>query len=92
MRAIDFVQRLLDRGVISPGTMRYNHIHSISDDKLMNMLGIVTKMTISRTLLLQLKDAGRAATDAFLATDRDTLGRRSSVNLRAIFTSAGSAA
>lgn len=91
LRNIDFVNRLIDRGVIAADAMRYNHIHSVSDDRLMNMLGIVTKMTISRTLLLQLKDAGRAAMERFLATDRDKIGRRSSVDLRAIFTSAGSA-
>ena len=45
---------------------------------------------VNRTLLLQLKDAGRAAMEDFLARDRDKLGRRSSVDLRAIFTSAGS--
>ena len=90
LRNIDFVNRLIDRGVIAPDAMRYHHIHSVSDDRLMNMLGIVTKMTISRTLLLQLKDAGRAAMEGFLASDRDKLGRRSSVDLRAIFTSAGS--
>ena len=90
LRNIDFVNRLIDRGVIAAETMRYNHVHSVSDDTLMNMLGIVTKMTISRTLLLQLKDAGRAAMEAFLAKHRDKLGRRSSLDLRAVFTSAGS--
>jgi NTE family protein len=90
LRNIEFVNRLIDRGVIAPDAMKYNHVHSVSDDRLMNQLGIVTKMTISRTLLLQLKDAGRAAMEAFLATDRDKIGRRSSVDLRAIFTSAGS--
>jgi NTE family protein len=91
LRGIDFVNRLLDRGVLPEGSMKRNHVHSVSDDRLMNMLGIVTKMTISRTLLLQLKDAGRAAMDGFLAEHRDKLGRRSSIDLRAVFTSAGSA-
>ena len=60
--------------------MKRNNIHSVSDDKLMNKLGMVTKMTISRTLLLQLKDAGRAAMERFLAERRqDKLGARSSV-------------
>jgi NTE family protein len=90
LRNIDFVNRLIDRGAIAPETMRYNRVHSVSDDRLMNMLGIVTKMTISRTLLLQLKDAGRAAMNAFLAEHRDKLGRRSSLDLRAVFSSAGS--
>jgi NTE family protein len=90
LRNIDFVNRLIDRGAIAPETMRYNRVHSVSDDRLMNRLGIVTKMTISRTLLLQLKDAGRAAMDAFLAEHRAKLGRRSSLDLRAVFSSAGS--
>ena len=66
LRNIDFVNRLIDRGMIAEGAMKRNNVHSVSDDTLMNQLGIVTKMTISRTLLLQLKDAGRAAMDRFL--------------------------
>ena len=90
LRNIEFVNRLIDRGVISSETMRKNHVHSVSDDKLMNMLGIVTKMTISRTLLLQLRDAGREAMTAFLDAHHDKIGRRSSVNLKAVVSSAGS--
>jgi NTE family protein len=90
LRNIAFVNRLIDRGIIARDAMRYNYVHSVSDDSLMNMLGIVTKMTISRTLLLQLKDAGRAAMDAFLTRDRDKIGTRSSVDLSAVVTSAGS--
>ena len=74
LRNIEFVNRLLDRGVIAEGAMKRNNVHSVSDDKLMNQLGIVTKMTISRTLLLQLKDAGRAAMDAL--PDRAPAGPR----------------
>jgi NTE family protein len=89
LRNIDFVNRLLDRGLLPEGSMKRNNVHSVSDDRLMNMLGIVTKMTISRTLLLQLKDAGRAAMDRFLAEKRQLLGKRSSVDLRAMFSSEG---
>ena len=89
LRAIAFVNRLLDQGVIPEGKMKRNNIHSISDDKLMNMLGMATKLTISRTLLLQLKDAGRAAMDTFLAERRQDLGKQSSVNLRALVGSKG---
>ena len=92
LRAIDFVNRLFDRGVIPEGGMKRNNIHSINDDKLMNQLGMATKLTISRALLLQLKAAGRAAMDAFLAEHRAALGTRSSVNLRALVTSEGAAA
>ena len=89
LRNIDFVNRLIDRGVIADGAMKRNNVHSVSDDALMNQLGIVTKMTISRTLLLQLRDTGRAAMDRFLTEQKDNLGKRSSVNLRAMFSSEG---
>ena len=89
LRNIDFVNRLIDRGTIADGVMKRNNVHSVSDDKLMNQLGIVTKMTISRTLLLQLRDTGRAAMDRFLAEQKGNLGKRSSVNLRAMFSSEG---
>jgi NTE family protein len=89
LRNIDFVNRLIDNGVIAEGLMKRNNVHSVSDDKLMNQLGIATKMTISRALLLQLKDAGRAAMDAFLTQHRADLGRHSSVDLRAMFMSEG---
>ena len=78
LRGIDFVNRLIDDGTIAEGRMKRNFVHSVSDDPLMNQLGLVTKMAISRTLLLQLRDAGRAAMDRFLAEHRDDLGRRSS--------------
>ena len=90
LRNIDFVNRLLDDGTIAPGRMKRKFVHSVSDDVLMNQLGLVTKMAISRTLLLQLRDAGRAAMDRFLAEHRDKLGRRSSVDLEAVVTWPGS--
>ena len=89
LRNIDFVNRLIDRGVIPEGTMKRNNVHSVSDDALMNQLGIVTKMTINRALLLQLRDSGRAAMARFLSENREHIGKRSSVNLRAMFSSEG---
>lgn len=90
LRNIEFVNRLLDRGVIAEGAMKRNFVHSVSDDELMNQLGMVTKMAISRPLLLQLKDAGRAAMDRFLGARRPEIGRCSTVDLRALVTSEGS--
>jgi NTE family protein len=89
LRGIAFVNRLLDRGAIAEGVMKRNHVHSVSDDALMNQLGMVTKMAISRTLLLQLRDAGRAAMERFLAEGKQTLGRQSSVDLAAMISSEG---
>ena len=69
--------------------MKRNNVHSVSDDGLMNQLGMVTKMTINRSLLLQLKEAGRAAMERFLEEKREDIGRRSSVDLRAVVGSPG---
>jgi NTE family protein len=85
LRAIDFVNRLIETGAIAHGAMKEMKIHSIRDDALMSQLGIATKMTPNRALLLQLKEAGRAAVGAFLARHWDDLGARSSVDLREMF-------
>ena len=69
LRSIDFVNRLIDRGMFADGAMKRNIVHSVSDDALMSQLGIATKMT-HRTLLLQLRDAGRAAMERFLSEQR----------------------
>ncbi len=91
LRNIAFVNRLIDTGKVDDKTMKRHFVHSVSDDTLMNMLGMVTKATINRTLLLQLRDAGRAAMETFLTDHGEDIGKRSSVNLEAIVSSEGSA-
>jgi NTE family protein len=85
LRAIEFVHRLIETGAIPPGAMKDVHIHSVRDDALMLQLGVATKLTLNRSLLLQLKAAGRAAMDRFLTDHWDDIGSRSSVDLRAMF-------
>ncbi len=89
LRAIQFVNRMLDNGTIAEGAMKRNYVHSVSDDKLMNQLGLVSKMTPNKALLLQLRDAGYAAMDGFLARDRANLGRCSSIDLSVVVASDG---
>jgi NTE family protein len=92
LRNIDFVNRLIENGIIAKGLMKQNFVHSVRDDAFMSHLGIATKMMPNRALLLQLRDAGRAAMALFLEEHRDDLGKRSSVDLRAMFSWSGSAA
>ncbi len=89
LRNVDFVNRLIEQGIIADGAMKRSFIHSVSDDDLMNQLGMATKMAISRPLLLQLRDAGRAAMDRFLHEQGRNIGHRSSVDIRAMFLSEG---
>lgn len=85
LRAIEFVHRLIESGRILPGTMKNVRIHSVQDDGLMRQLGVATKLTPNRGLLLRLKAAGRAAMEGFLVAHWQDLGARSSVDLRAMF-------
>lgn len=85
LRAINFVRRLLDEGKIKRGTMKDVRVHSVMDNDLMVQLSAATKLTPNRALLRKLKAAGRAKMDRFLADHRDDLGKRSTVDLKAMF-------
>jgi NTE family protein len=56
----------------------------------MSQLGIASKMTPNKALLLQLMEAGRKAMNGFLAAHGEDIGQRSSVDLRAMFSWEGS--
>jgi NTE family protein len=85
MRAIDFVQRLLEDGTFKPGRMAQVYTHMIADDVLMNALSIATKTVPNAYIIETLKDAGFAATQAFLDQHFDDLNMRSTLNLRDMF-------
>ncbi|MFX0544469.1 patatin-like phospholipase family protein [Roseovarius sp. S1116L3] len=85
LRAVDFVQRLLDSGALNEGTMKRLRVHMIADDTLMAELSVGTKMSPNPYLLSRLKEAGRVAADAFLEAHWDDLGHRGSTDLREMF-------
>ncbi|MEM8571805.1 MAG: patatin-like phospholipase family protein [Pseudomonadota bacterium] len=85
LRAINFVNRLIDEGKMERGVMKENFVHSVRDDDFMSKLGVATKLALNRALLVQLKDAGRQAMDNFLTNHRDDLGKRSSADLQMLF-------
>jgi NTE family protein len=85
LRAIEFVQRLLDDGTLPEGQKHRVRIHMIADDKLMRDLSVATKLVPNAQLILQLRDAGRAAAETFLDRHYDAVGERATVDLRAMF-------
>jgi len=85
LRAIAFVKRLLADGSLARGTMKDVLVHMVSDDVLMNDLNVATKTIPTAVILATLKSAGRAAMDGFLAVHKADLGRRSTVDLAAMF-------
>ncbi|MFV0244652.1 MAG: patatin-like phospholipase family protein [Qingshengfaniella sp.] len=85
LRTLDLVNRLLDEGILPEDRMTRNRIHSVGDDSFMTGLGSASKMMPSQVLILQLRDAGRAAMDVFLDEHFDAIGKRSSVDLNSMF-------
>lgn len=86
LRAINFVKRLIARDTIPQGAMKNVLVHMISDDLLMNDLGVATKSLPNPVVLARLKSAGRAAADTFIAAHFDDLGQRDTVDLHDMFT------
>ena len=85
LRAISFVQRLLDEGKLEAGSMARVHVHMIADDDLMNDLSVATKTVPTAPVLSKLKAAGQAAADVFLERDLPQVGESSTVDLRSMF-------
>ena len=94
LRAISFVQRLLDEGKLKAGEMSRVLVHMIADNELMNSLSVATKTVPNPVVLHKLKEAGRAAADRFLSRSQRRSGqpqhRRSARNVRLIIRAAGS--
>jgi NTE family protein len=88
MRAIEFVQRLLEEGALTEQVAaRYKNmrIHVIGDQETMKALGVASKSNAERAFLEHLKAAGRACAAHWLEATIDDIGVRSSVNVRNTF-------
>ncbi|WP_226782280.1 patatin-like phospholipase family protein [Oceaniglobus trochenteri] len=85
LRAVHFVQRLLDEGRMPPGTMKRVLVHMIADDALMNDLGVATKTVATPVIVSRLRAAGRGAADRFLSAHLDDLNTVGTVDLKQMF-------
>lgn len=85
LRAINFVRRLIADGRIEKHSMKDVLIHMIADDKLMNRLGVETKLMPTTGLLGELKAAGRKAAAAFLRQHGEKINQTSSLDPAAVY-------
>ncbi|MBL8351517.1 MAG: patatin-like phospholipase family protein [Burkholderiaceae bacterium] len=85
MRAIDFVQKLIRQGRLSPGEYKDLRLHMVADDEGLAPLHASSKLNTDRAFLEALHAQGRRAAERFLAAHRDDLGRRSSLDLHQTF-------
>ncbi|WP_273523953.1 patatin-like phospholipase family protein [Rhodosalinus sediminis] len=85
LRAIAFVQRLVDSGRMPAGAMKRVRMHMIADDDLMNRLSVATKLVPLPGVIAELFEAGRGACDGFLAAHGGDLTRRQTLDLAALY-------
>ncbi|MDW4497814.1 patatin-like phospholipase family protein [Sulfitobacter sp. D35] len=85
LRAIEFVQRLLDQGKLKQDEKARVLIHMIADDALMNELSVATKLYPTPYTLAKLKSAGQSAAENFLSAHKADLNERGTVDLVEMF-------
>lgn len=88
LRAIAFVQELIDQGRLTPDARhkyRRMRIHGIEADGWLGDLSLGSKFNTEWTFLNDLKSRGRAAAEEWLETCFETVGVRSSVDLQERF-------
>jgi len=85
LRAIEFVQRLIEDGTVPEGRMKRVFVHMIADDALMNQLSVATKTVALPAIIAALKRAGRAAASDFLERHGAKLNECGSVELPRMF-------
>ena len=81
MRAVAFVTRLIDDGVLDAASYARLRIHAIRNDAHMASLDHGSKLDPSWSFLCELRDAGRASVAAWLAREGADVGVRSTVDL-----------
>ncbi|MEO1475374.1 MAG: patatin-like phospholipase family protein [Pseudomonadota bacterium] len=85
LRAIDFVTRLLDTGRLDGTGYRRVLVHMISQEQELCGFGASSKLNAEGAFLKLLFDKGYETADSWLGTHAETIGKRSSVNLRELF-------
>ena len=85
VRAIAFVQKLIDEGRIAPGEYKNLRLHMVADEEGLAPLNASSKSNTERSFLLALHALGHAAADRWLLEHRRSVGRRSTLDLRSTF-------
>jgi NTE family protein len=82
MRAIDFVQRLLDSGRLEQPRYRRIFLHLIEDEDRMREFKLSTKLNGDWEFLLRLRQYGREAADHWLEQHSGAIGRESTLDIQ----------
>ena len=86
LRAIEFVDRLLDQGALDRETYSQVRLHRIDGGEALAALQASSKFNAEWAFFAMLRDAGRAAASIWLDAHADKVGRESSLPIKSLFT------
>ena len=89
LRAIDFVNRLIDDGKLSGDEYMRTRAHRIEGGKFLAPFSASTKVKASWTMIQQLHGFGREAAKSWLAANYDMIGVESTLDLRMAYKAHG---
>ncbi len=85
LRTVEFVSRLIDDGKLSSDEYMRVKMHAIEPAQKMQELSSSSKLNLELEFLHYLRDLGRTAAEEWLAENFKKIGKKSSLNLRAMF-------
>lgn len=85
MRAIGFVQRLVQQGALAEGSYRNLRLHMVADEDELGHLHSSSKLSTDLAFIQRLHGLGRAAAERWLAAHRPDIGQRSTMDPAATF-------
>jgi NTE family protein len=83
MRAVNFVNKLIDEGKLRHGDYKRVRLHRIGGDGTLEKFGAQTKLDTSWPFLTRLRDLGRQSAKAWLERHFDDIGVRGTLDLQA---------
>jgi NTE family protein len=88
LRAIAFVEKLLEDGWLKDeyrDRLRKVRVHSIRSDRPLGEFSVASKFNVDRRFLMMLKARGRAIADAWISENFESIGVKSTANIREMF-------
>ncbi|ARN84487.1 patatin-like phospholipase family protein [Candidatus Nucleicultrix amoebiphila] len=85
MRAISFVTKLIDDGLVKPGALKRLHIHMIRDDAFFGGIDRASGFCADPDFLEYLYKAGRRCGKKWLEDNFDAIGKKTSANIESDF-------
>ena len=83
LRAVNFVNKLIDEGKLRHGEYKRMRLHRIGGDGKLESFGAQTKLDTSWPFLTRLRDLGRQSAEAWLERHFDNIGARGTLDLPA---------